>query len=154
MTTAAARWGSLAVFAVLVLAAAWTGNQFRPGAWYESLNKPEFTPPNWAFPVAWTILYVLIAVAGWRVWLAAGMSASLKAWLVALALNAAWSVLMFGQHRIGWALLDIYALLAAIFAFIVLAWKVDRPAAMMFAPYAAWVAFASVLNLAVWQLNP
>lgn len=147
-------WGGLLFFFALVAAAALTGQAFQPGEWYEGLAKPDFTPPNWIFPVAWTALYILIAIAGWRVWRAPEGRAALGVWIVALGLNAAWSFLMFGQHAIGLALVDIYALLAAIFAFIVLAWKADRPAALLFVPYAAWVSFASVLNLAVWQLNP
>ncbi len=148
------KWASLAVFLVLVAAAAATGGQFEPGDWYAALNRPSFTPPNWVFPIAWTILYVMIAFAGWRIWLAAGMSAPLAVWTVGLILNAAWSYLMFGKHMIGAALVDIYALLAVIIAFIILAWPKDRLASALFIPYALWVSFASVLNFAIWQLNP
>lgn len=155
MTDTMARWGSLTVFVLLVVAAAWTGSNYRPGEWYASLSKPDFTPPNWLFPVAWTILYAMIAIAGWRVWKAGGgLSAAVVIWGVGLLLNASWSYVMFGAHEIGWALINVYALLAAVFAFIVAAWPIDRAAALMFVPYALWVSFASMLNFAIWQLNP
>lgn len=148
------KYASLAVFLLLVGLAAVTGGQFRPGGWYESLAKPDFTPPSWLFPVAWTALYVMIAIAGWRAWLKEGFGPAVKVWGVSLALNAAWSWIMFGEHRIGLALIDCYAMLASIFAFIVLAWRVDKPASLLFVPYAVWVGFASILNLAIWQMNP
>lgn len=154
MTEKAEMWVGLLVFFALVGAAALSGSQFEPGEWYAGLAKPDFTPPNAAFPVAWTILYIFIAIAGWRVWRVQGMGPALVVWGIGLVLNALWSYLMFGEHEIGLALADIYALLASIIAFIVLAWRVDRLAAWLYIPYALWVSFASVLNYAIWQLNP
>jgi translocator protein len=146
-------WGSLILFALLVAAAASIGAQFMPGEWYASLNRPTWTPPNWLFPVAWTILYIMIAVAGWLVWRRAGWSGALMIWGAGLVLNALWSYLMFGMHRIDLALIDIVALWAAIAAFIWTALPIDVRAAMLFAPYLAWVTFATALNFAIWRLN-
>ena len=111
---------SLIVFLALTAAAAATGIQFRPGEWYESLVKPGWTPPNWLFPPVWTALYIMIAVAGWRVWLAQGLGRATVIWAVALALNAVWSYIMFGQHQIALAAIDIVALGLVIVAFICL----------------------------------
>lgn len=144
---------SLVIFLALVAAAALFGVMFQPGAWYESLTKPEWTPPNWVFGPVWSVIYLMIAIAGWRIWSKQGFSVLLMIWLISLAINAAWSWIMFGEHQIGWALVDIWALLVTIFAFILLAWPVDRTAALLFVPYAAWVSYASALNFAIWQLN-
>ncbi|WP_082073061.1 TspO/MBR family protein [Hyphomicrobium sp. 99] len=145
--------GSLIIFAALVAIAATSGATFMPGDWYASLNKPAWTPPNWAFPVAWTILYILIAIAGWLTWKAAGFTHATVVWGIALILNALWSYIMFGQHQISLALLELVALWIAIILFIGMAWRVDARASYLFLPYLAWVTFAGTLNFAVWQLN-
>ncbi|WP_295556506.1 TspO/MBR family protein [uncultured Hyphomicrobium sp.] len=145
---------TLLIFLGLVAAAALTGMSFRPGAWYEALAKPDWTPPNWLFPPAWTVLYVMIAVAGWRVFEKHGFVPALIVWAVSLQLNAAWSVLMFKEHQIGLAAADIAALWLSIVAFIALTWKTNRVASVLFVPYLAWVSYAAALNFAIWQLNP
>ncbi|MGQ0672894.1 MAG: TspO/MBR family protein [Hyphomicrobium sp.] len=145
---------SLLPFLLLVVAAATTGALFMPGAWYAGLAKPSWTPPDWLFGPAWTVLYFMIAVAGWRVWQAEGLGPALVIWLVGLAFNAAWSYLMFGIHRIDLALFDAFAMLASIIAFILAAWRVDATAALLFVPYLAWVSFATVLNYTIQQMNP
>jgi translocator protein len=145
--------GSFVVFAALVALAASSGSSFMPGDWYAALNKPEWTPPNWVFPVAWTILYAMIAVAGWLSWKAGGLSVAVVIWAIGLVLNALWSYLMFGRHDIALALVDVAALWLAVAAFIVAAWRIDKRASGLFMPYLAWVTFAMALNAAVWRLN-
>jgi tryptophan-rich sensory protein len=145
---------TLLVFLALVAAAALTGMSYLPGAWYETLAKPAWTPPNWVFPPAWAVLYVMIAVAGWRVFEREGLGPALIVWAVSLQLNAAWSVFMFKEHQIGYAALDIAALWLSIVAFIVLTWNSSRLASLLFIPYLAWVSYAAALNFAIWQLNP
>lgn len=147
-------WLGLPVFIAIVAAAATTGMQFMPGSWYAGLAKPSWTPPGYLFGPVWAVLYVMIAVAGWRVWMAGGLvSAALAIWAAQLALNAAWSWIMFGRHEIGLALGDIVLMWIAIVAFIATAWTVDRTAALLFVPYLAWVSFAMALNFAIWRLN-
>lgn len=143
----------LVIFFALVGAAAFFGATFQPGDWYQTLNKPSWTPPNWLFGPVWTVLYIMIAIAGWRVWKTQGASPLLAIWFIGLVLNGLWSWLMFGENQIGWALVDIVALLTMIFAFIVLAWQPDRIAALLFIPYAVWVSYATALNFAIWRLN-
>jgi translocator protein len=124
-----------------------------PGEWYASLAKPPFNPPNWIFGPVWTILYVMIAVAGWRLWTNHRDSLSMKLWWAALALNFLWSPVFFGAQQLGIALVIILGLLALIYAFISKTWNVDRLAAWLFVPYAAWVSFATLLNASLWWLN-
>lgn len=141
------------VFLALVPAADVTGIQYMPGPWYEALNKPAWTPPNWLFPIAWTVLYLMVAVAGWLVWKREGVSMALMIWSVGLVLNALWSYVMFGRHDIGLALVNVAVLWLAIAAFIWAAWPVERMAAYLFFPYLVWVSFATALNAAVLMLN-
>ena len=142
------------VVAILVLATAATGAVFKPGSWYETLRKPGWTPPNWMFPVVWTVLYVMIGVAGWIVWTDAPWSAAAMVWLMQLALNAAWSWLFFGLRRIEAALLDVSLLVLAVVSFIIVAQPISTIAAVLFVPYLAWVVTAGALNLRIVQLNP
>lgn len=126
------------------------------GSWYPTLAKPDFNPPSWVFAPVWTTLYLMIAVAGWRVWRLrdlAGAPAAMAAYALQLALNLGWSFLFFGGRMIGAALAEIVVLLAAILVNIALFRRIDRPAALLLLPYAAWVAFATVLNAAIWRLN-
>jgi tryptophan-rich sensory protein len=124
-----------------------------PGDWYAGLAKPSFNPPGWIFAPIWTVLYVLIAVAGWRISRNDPSGWPMRLWWTQLVLNFLWSPIFFSAHQIGLALVVILLLLAAILAFIALAWRQHRLAAWLFAPYAAWVAFASVLNAEIFVLN-
>jgi benzodiazapine receptor len=124
-----------------------------PGEWYAGLDKPAFNPPNWLFAPVWTVLYALTAVAGWRVWEHDPSGTPMKLWLGQLVLNFLWSPVLFAAHQMGFALAIILLLLVTILTFIGVAWRQDRPAALMFVPYAAWVAFALVLNASILALN-
>jgi tryptophan-rich sensory protein len=151
----AASWTALAAFAGATVAAASTGAVFQPGAWYRALAKPAWTPPDWLFPVAWTVLYTMIATAGFLVWRAAGPAG----WLVyvvfgaQLALNAAWSYLFFSKRRIDWAMIDVALLGASIAALIALSAPWSGTAALLLAPYFVWVAFAGALNFDILRRN-
>ncbi len=147
------RYGRLVLFVIAVLGAGFAiGYLNRPDAWYAALGKPAFNPPNWVFAPVWSIVYLLIAVAGWRV-REQGSSSGWRLWLAQMALNFAWSPIFFGLHQPGVALAVIVALLLAIVAFQIAIWKADRISAILFAPYAVWVAFASLLNFEIVRLN-
>jgi tryptophan-rich sensory protein len=148
------RTRSLILFLVLVIGGGLAiGYLTAPGEWYAGLAKPSFNPPNWVFAPVWTVLYVLIAVAGWRTFVRDRAGVPMKLWWGQLALNFIWSPVFFAAHQIGIALLIILLLLAAILAFIFASWPTDRVTAWLFAPYAAWVAFASVLNASIFASN-
>lgn len=125
--------------------------------WYASLQKPDFTPPNWAFPVAWTALYAMMAYALWRILSLPqnrpGRSAAIVAFFVQLVLNGLWSFAFFGGQSPIAGLVVIAALIVAILATVHAFWPLDRIAALMLVPYLAWVTFATALNAAVWRLN-
>jgi tryptophan-rich sensory protein len=144
----------LLVFVVGVVGIGWLiGATNLPGEWYAALAKPGFVPPNWAFPVAWTILYIMIAVAGWRTFRREPSGRAMQVWAAQLALNFVWSPAMFTMHQIGAALVILICLFVAIVTYISLEMSRDRLAAALFVPYAAWVAFAGLLNAAIWRLN-
>ena len=148
-------WLVYTACALAVIAAASTGGLFRPDAWFAALAKPSWNPPNWLFAPVWTALYVMIAIAGGRVFAAAdsGLVPARVFWIVQLVLNGLWTFLFFSLHQIDLALLDIVALLVEIAGFITVTWNRDRPAALLFVPYMAWVGFATALNAALWLLN-
>jgi translocator protein len=142
------------VVGLLVLAAALFGGMFTPGDWYASLEKPSWNPPGWVFGPVWTILYVMIAIAGWLAWRGRDRSRlPITLWGGQLLLNALWSWLFFGLERPGAAFVDIVILWLLIAAFIVAAWRSSRAASLLFVPYALWVGFAAALNFAIWRLN-
>ena len=124
------------------------------GDWYQALAKPAFNPPDWVFGPVWSVLYAMIAAAGWRVWrLRGAREPALLAWAVQLGLNVCWSFVFFGARLIGAALVEIVVLLAAIIVTARLFWRIDRGAALLLAPYGAWVGYATLLNAALWRLN-
>lgn len=144
----------LALFILVVLGAGTLiGYATAPGEWYSSLEKPWFNPPNWLFGPVWSILYIFIAIVGWRVFERDRAGSLMKVWVAQLVLNFLWTPVFFGAEQPGLALLVILALLATILAFIALAWSRDRLSAILFLPYAAWVAFATLLNGSIWLLN-
>jgi len=145
---------ALTPFILLVVGGGFLISQFTtPGLWHAELTKPWFNPPNWIFGPVWTVLYVMIAIAGWRVWQRDRSGPAMKLWWLQLALNFAWSPVFFALHNVGLALLIILALFAAILAFIAAARGTDSVSAWLFVPYALWVGFASLLNGAIWHLN-
>jgi benzodiazapine receptor len=140
-------------FLAAVVAIAASGAVFRPGEWYQTLDKPSWTPPNWLFGPAWSVLYLMIAIAGWLVWKQAGFGTALIFWILNLAANAAWSWLMFGRRQMAFALVDALVMLITILGFIRFAWPINQAAAWLFVPYMAWVLFASALNLSLLLRN-
>ncbi|MCQ8782868.1 TspO/MBR family protein [Mangrovibrevibacter kandeliae] len=148
-----AAWPTLAGFLLLTVGGGLAiGYSIQPGSWYAGLAKPFFTPPNWLFAPAWTILYVLVAIAGWRVWRVAAGTAT-RLWALQLALNFLWTPVFFGLHRMGAGLAILLLLLVTILGFVRTAFSADRIAALLFLPYALWVAYASALNAALYILN-
>ena len=154
-------WLSLLIWAVLLVAAqSLVGANNIPGAWYAQLTKPVWTPPNWLFAPVWTLLYIMIAAAGWRLWwtLKTIMPMPLKHPLMLLyglqlVLNTLWSPLFFGLHLPLAALLDLSALVLLVLLLVRKLYAIDRLGAQLLLPYLAWISYAWTLNAGIVALN-
>lgn len=123
--------------------------------WYATLNKPVFSPPNWVFGPAWTILYILMGISLYLVWTSKGKlkQNAFNLFFAQLGLNVLWSIFFFGMKNPTLALVDIVALWIAIFLTIKSFYRINRLAGNLLIPYLLWVSFAAVLNLAIVMLN-
>jgi tryptophan-rich sensory protein len=147
---------SLVVFLVVSLAAGWIGSRFLPGAWYESLVKPSWTPPSSVFGPVWTLLYIMMGIAAWLVWRrrkVARVTTPLFLFAVQLILNGMWSYIFFGRQQPAVAFLEIVVLWIAVLLTLIGFWRIRRTAGAMMLPYCLWVSFAAVLNFQLWRLN-
>jgi tryptophan-rich sensory protein len=141
------------VFLLACGAAASTGVIFKPGAWYESLVKPSFTPPNWAFPVAWTIIYLLLAWAGYRLTLIPGSEFVLALWAAQIALNTLWTPVFFGAHRIVASMVILVLLWLVVAVMLVLTMRLDVITGLILFPYLVWLCVAAALNFSILRNN-
>ncbi|NYE59996.1 tryptophan-rich sensory protein [Duganella sp. 1224] len=122
---------------------------------YLQLDRPAWAPPAWLFGPAWTVLYLLMGIAAWRVQRAPGSTrAELTLYTVQLAANALWTWLFFAWHLGAWAFAEILLLWVLIAATIAAFWRRDRWAGVLLVPYIAWVSFATCLCYSIWQRNP
>lgn len=122
--------------------------------WYKTLKRPSWTPPDWLFGPVWTALYTAMGYASYLVWKNGGGVLPLSLYGVQLVLNLAWSPIFFRQHEIGYALLDITALLGVLGATIVEFNKVSPTASYLLLPYLAWSSYATALTANIYQNNP
>ncbi|KPB88839.1 tryptophan-rich sensory protein TspO [Pseudomonas syringae group genomosp. 3] len=141
------------IFLLACSAAAATGIIFKPGAWYESLQKPAFTPPNWAFPVAWTTLYLLLAWAGYRLTLLPGSETVLALWAAQIALNTLWTPVFFGANRVIAAMVILALLWIVVATMIVMALQLDIITGLILFPYLVWLSVAAALNFSILRHN-
>lgn len=125
--------------------------------WYQTLNKPFFSPPNWIFGPVWTILYLMMGIAAFLIWekglKSKKVKTALKYFLVQLMCNFLWSIIFFGLHAPFVAFIDILVLWIAILLTIMQFYKLSKPSAYLLIPYLAWVSFATLLNGAIVLLN-
>ncbi len=147
-------WILYLIFFAACGAAATTGAMFQPGDWYRSLDKPSWTPPDWVFPVTWTILYFLMAYTGAVVASMPGNGMAVAFWALQIALNTLWTPIFFGLRNLRAGMIVIVALWAAVFMTMVSAWQLDTSAGLAFVPYLIWCSIAAALNYSVWRRNP
>lgn len=133
--------------------------------WYNTLNKPEFSPPNFVFGPVWIILYALMGVSLYLIWCSfknksksksknkKEIQYSLILFLIHLGVNAAWSIIFFGLKNPFLAFLNIIILWLLIVAVVYKFYKIDKRASYLLIPYLFWVSFAMVLNYYIWVLN-
>jgi len=147
-------WICFAIFLAACFAAGSTGGLFSPGEWYARLRKPWWTPPNWLFPVAWTLLYVCMAAAGARVAVSPDNGIAMAFWALQIAFNGLWTPVFFGLKKMRLGLIVLSGLWVSVAATMVALWMVDWLAGALFIPYLVWVSVAGALNLSVLRLNP
>ncbi|MFH1473141.1 MAG: TspO/MBR family protein [bacterium] len=132
--------------------------------WYQNLAKPALNPPAWVFAPVWITLYALMGISLFLIWkqhpyilknvrMLFVWKIGLAAFFIQLFLNALWSIIFFGLHSLGGALIEIVFLWLAILVTIIAFYKISRPAAWLLLPYILWVSFAGYLNYAIWMLN-
>lgn len=125
-------------------------------AFYGALQRPDWAPPAWLFGPVWTVLYLMMAIAAWRIsrHQGHGSGKALLLYTAQLALNALWSWLFFGWHQGALAFVCLLAMWALILATIIRFGRLERLAGILLWPYLGWVSFAGALCFTVWQLNP
>jgi translocator protein len=154
-----ARWAIVTVPLILLLGfgAGSLAPSGEDNPWFVALTKPALMPPGWAFPVAWTTLYIMLGLA-LAVILhargAPGRGLALGLFIVQMALNLVWAPMFFGAHLVSAALLVIVAMLAAALATTFAFARIRKAAAWLMVPYLAWLCFATGLNWRIDQLNP
>jgi benzodiazapine receptor len=121
--------------------------------WYPILRPPPGTPPNWVFAPVWSVLYVMIGTAGWRVWRRLGAARALRLWGWQLAANALWAPSFFGLHSPLLAMGVMLAVLVLVAMTIRAFRRADRVAGALMLPYAAWCGYAAYLNAGFVLLN-
>ena len=142
------------IFLAACFGAGTMGALFPPGSWYEQLEKPSWTPPDWVFPVTWTTLYVLISFAAARVAPMEGSQYAMAFWAAQIAVNAIWTPIFFGLRRLKAAIPVILGLWVLVAATMIAHWRLDWIAGLAMLPYLIWVTIAFALNYKVWRLNP
>jgi tryptophan-rich sensory protein len=153
------RWAVVTVPFVLLLG--FTAGRMvatgRDNRWYAALVKPGATPPDWAFPVAWTTIYILMGLALAMVIHARGArlrGLAISLFFAQLAVNLVWTPLFFGAHQVFWAIVTIGVMLVlAIFTTLVFG-RIRKAAAWAMVPYMVWISYAGILTWRIDQLNP
>jgi tryptophan-rich sensory protein len=146
-------WLDFLVFLFACMAAGLTGSLFPPGEWYSELNKPVWTPPNWVFPVAWPILYLLMSYSGATLANLESAGSALALWALQISLNTLWTPVFFGLKNLKLGLIIIFLLLVSVAICTYVFWLYAWISGLLFLPYLAWVVFAAALNAAVLKLN-
>jgi tryptophan-rich sensory protein len=149
-------WLLLIAFVVICELVGISGSVFTVRAipsWYARLKKPTFSPPNWIFGPVWTILYALQGIAAYLVFQQTGIGTPFASFILQLLLNACWTPLFFGAKKIGTALAEIIVLLIFVILTTILFFSINAIAGWLMVPYAAWSAFATLLNYKLWRLN-
>jgi tryptophan-rich sensory protein len=121
--------------------------------WYSEIIQPSFNPPSWVFPPVWSTLYVMMSIAIWRVWTVFFNSRILKLYFFHLFFNCIWSIIFFGFHQIGLALINIIVILFFIIILMKEYLKIDKLSFYLMIPYFLWSSFALVLNASILFLN-
>ena len=121
--------------------------------WYSEIILPSYNPPSWVFGPVWTTLYIMMSVAIWQIWLNSFNNKTLKLYFIHMFFNASWSILFFGFHQIGLALINLFIILFFIILLMKIYIKENKLSFYLMAPYFLWSTYAFVLNLSIFLLN-
>ena len=121
--------------------------------WYSQIILPSFNPPSWVFGPVWTALYILMSIAIWRVWIKYYDNKTLRLYFLHLFFNMIWSIIFFGFHQIGLALLDLVIILIFIITLTKIYYYRDKISFTLMTPYLLWSSYALVLNFNIFILN-
>ncbi len=121
--------------------------------WYSSLTLPSFNPPSWVFPPVWTSLYFMMSIAIWIIWINFFDKDILKIYFIHLFFNSIWSVIFFGFHFIGLALIDLLIILIFIVILMKIYYNKNRLSFYLMIPYFLWSTYALVLNFTIFIIN-
>jgi len=121
--------------------------------WYSEILKPSFNPPSWVFSPVWTTLYIMMSVSIWRIWYKYFDTKILKIYFLHLFFNASWSVVFFGFHQIGLALLNLIIIVIFIVILTNLYFRLDKISAYLMIPYLLWSIYAFILNFSIYLIN-
>ena len=147
-------WMLFFIFLAGCGAAATTGAIFDPGDWYDGLDKPDWTPPKWVFPVTWTTLYIFMSIAAARVAPLDGAAYAMAFYATQLAFNTLWTPVFFGKKDMRGGMIVIILFWFAVAGTLLTFWQLDWIAGLLFVPYIVWVSVAAALHWSVWRRNP
>tara|TARA_Y100001958_G_C20654648_1_gene181072 strand:+ start:19 stop:483 length:465 start_codon:yes stop_codon:yes gene_type:complete len=121
--------------------------------WYSEIILPSFNPPSWVFAPVWSSLYLMMSLAFWKIWINTYDKKLLKIYFLHLFFNSTWSIVFFGLHQIGLALLNLLIILFFIFILMKKYFAIDKISFYLMIPYAIWSSFALILNSTIFLLN-
>ena len=121
--------------------------------WYSQIILPSFNPPSWVFGPVWTVLYILMSVAIWRIWINYYDNKILNLYFLHLFFNMIWRIIFFGFHQIGLALLDLVLIIIFIVILMKIYYLKDKISFSLMVPYFLWSGYALVLNFNIFILN-
>ncbi len=121
--------------------------------WYSEIVLPSFNPPSWVFPPVWTILYIMMAVAIWKIWIHSFDTKILKLYFIHLFFNSTWSIVFFGFHQIGLALINLVIILIFIILLMKSYFFRDKTSFYLMIPYLLWSSYALILNSSIFLYN-
>ncbi len=121
--------------------------------WYSEIILPSFNPPSWVFAPVWSSLYLMMSLAIWKIWINTFDIKLLKIYFVHIFFNSTWTIIFFGFHKIGLALLNLIIILIFILILMKEYFKKDKISFYLMVPYISWSSYALVLNTAIFLLN-
>ena len=121
--------------------------------WYTQIILPSFNPPSWVFAPVWTTLYIMMSVAIWKIWINSFNSKILKLYFIHLFFNGTWSVIFFGFHQIGLALINLIIIIVFIILLMKRYFIIDKISFYLMIPYFLWSSYALILNSSIFLLN-